>query len=345
MRLTEFASGGGCGCKLPPALLRELLTQAEVFAAPPPALLVGAEHADDAAVWRLNDGQALVASVDFFSPLVDDGYDFGRIAAANALSDIYAMGAKPQLALALAAMPAELPQEVVTAILAGGRAVCAQAGVVVAGGHSIRAKEPLYGLVAMGVAHPQRLLTNAGGRAGDVLLLGKPLGIGVLAAAARRGALTDEEAEVMVAQTTQLNSAGADLPQVDGVHALTDVTGFGLLGHLAEVCRAAKVGARVDFANLPLLAAAWAYAQDGVASGACARNWESVQPMLRAGAADGLADWQRTLLSDPQTSGGLLVACSAAAAPAVQEVFAAHGQAAVRVGELTAAAGIALAVE
>lgn len=341
MRLTEFASGGGCGCKLSPPLLHDLLQQANIFSPPPAQLLVGAAGADDAAVWQLNDAQALVASADFFSPLVDDGYEFGRIAAANALSDIYAMGAKPLLALALAAMPAQLPQEVMAAVMAGGQAMCAQAGAVVAGGHSINAKEPLYGLAVLGLVHPQHLLTNAGGCAGDVLLLGKPLGVGVLAAAARQGDLPAEEMAVLLRQTTQLNSAGAALPQVAGVHALTDVTGFGLLGHLAEVCRAAQVGARVEVARLPLLAAAQRYAQQGVASGACARNWQSVAAMVREEGVE-IAAWQRTLLTDPQTSGGLLVCCTAEAVAAVCEVFAAHGQEAVRVGELTRGQGIVL---
>lgn len=338
MRLTEFASGGGCGCKLPPSLLRELL-QTTMAGEAPADLLVGSRTADDAAVWRLSDTQAIVATTDFFSPIVDAPHDFGAIAAANALSDIYAMGATPLFALALAAMPAAtLPRETIAAILEGGRQQCARAGVVVAGGHSIDAKEPLYGLAVVGRAAPDRILTNAAARADDVLLLGKPLGIGVLSAALQRGRLAGEDYRAMLALTTQLNSAGSELAAVDGVHAMTDVTGFGLLGHLAEMCRAAALGAVVQFDALPLIDAAVAHAKDGIATGAAARNWQSVADMLEG--ADALADWQQNLLADPQTSGGLLVACQRASAAAVQEVFQRHGQQAARIGNMTAAAGI-----
>lgn len=347
MKLTDFASGGGCGCKLPPHLLRDLLQQADIFQPAPAALLVGAQNADDAAVWRLNDEQAIIATTDFFSPLVDDAHDFGRIAATNALSDVYAMGGTPLFALAITAMPAgALPADTIAQILAGGQAACRDAGVVIAGGHSIDAKEPLYGLAVVGQVHPDKLLTNAGARVGDQLLLGKPLGIGVLSAALRRGRLSAAEYDVMLAHTTQLNRAGSALAEAAGagIHALTDVTGFGLLGHLAELCRAAKVGAatanrgapvgaQLRFADLPLLPAAVAHAKNGISTGAAKRNWESVRDLL--GEVAPQEEWQRAFLTDPQTSGGLLVACDGAAVAAVREVFAAHGQEATLIGEIT----------
>lgn len=339
IRLTEFASGGGCGCKLSPALLRDLLRQANIMDNPPP-LLVGAQTADDAAVWRLSDEYAIIATTDFFSPVVDDAYDFGRIAAANAISDVYAMGGTPLLALALAAMPKDLlPPATIAAIFAGGRDQAQQAGVVIAGGHSIDAKEPLYGLAVIGSARPERIVTNTTARAGDVLLLGKPLGIGVLSAALRRRRLTAAEYQLMLEQTTQLNRAGSELGQLNGIHAMTDVTGFGLLGHLAEFCRAAALGARIDFNALPLLPPALRYAQAGIATGAAARNWQSVADVMDTVELTG---WQRNLLTDPQTSGGLLVACDSETVAAAQAAFRQYGQTAAIIGTMTNSKKIAI---
>src|SRR5512134_3680297 len=232
IRLTEFSHGGGCGCKIAPAVLSEILATApkgSIFS----ELLVGTETSDDAAVYKLNDTQALVATTDFFTPVVDDPYDFGRIAATNAISDVYAMGARPIMALALLGVPLEkLPVSVIRRVLEGGESVCAQAGIPVAGGHSIDTLEPIYGLGALGLVHPDRVKKNSSGKAGDVLILGKPLGVGILSAALKKGRLSDAGYAAMIESTTKLNTPGVALAEMPGVHALTDVTGFGLAGHL-----------------------------------------------------------------------------------------------------------------
>lgn len=305
-RLTSLAHGGGCGCKLSPAALRDILARMPA-AMSFPNLLVGVETGDDAAVWRLNDQQALVATTDFFMPVVDDPFEFGRIAATNALSDVYAMGGSPILALAIVGMPlGRIALESVQAILAGGAAVCADAGVPVAGGHSIDSVEPIYGLVALGLVHPDRVMRNAGARGGDALILTKGLGVGIFSAALKQGVLDDAGYRAMIASTTQLNTIGRDLPAIPGVHAVTDVTGFGLLGHALEICRGSGVSATLDLSALPLLPGAERLAQAGVQTGAAARNWASYGSEVDV--ADTLADWQRGLLCDPQTSGGLLIA-------------------------------------
>jgi selenide, water dikinase len=289
-----------------------------------PDLLVANESSDDAAVYRLNDRQALVATTDFFTPIVDDPYDFGRIAATNAISDVYAMGAKPFLALALLGVPlGKLPLDAVQRIVAGGHDICRQAGVPIAGGHSIDSPEPLYGLVALGLIDPARVKRNDRGRAGDALILGKGLGIGILSAALKKGELNDDAYRQMVESATQLNTPGIRLSEMDGVHALTDVTGFGLLGHLLEVCRGSKTAARLEFDRIPLLSAAKHLAEAGYATGASDRNWSSY------GAAVELPQrwpgWRSKLLTDPQTSGGLLVACDPSIAEAVLTVFREEG--------------------
>ena len=321
VKLTQFAHGGGCGCKIAPGLLREILARAPQGLVPP-ELLVGTETSDDAAVYRLNDQQALVATTDFFTPIVDDPYDFGRIAATNALSDIYAMGATPILALALVGMPiAKLAPEVIGRVLEGGAAVCREAGIPIAGGHSIDVLEPIYGLVALGLVHPQRVLRNAAARDGDVLVLGKPLGVGVLSAALKKGVLDAEGYAEMLRHTTQLNRVGVALAQIDGVHAMTDVTGFGLAGHLLEICRGSQLSAHIDLESLPLIASAVAWAKDGVATGASGRNWAAYGAEVHW--PETAPEWQRTLLTDPQTSGGLLVSCAPGAVDAVLRAF--HG--------------------
>ncbi len=301
-----------------------------------PDLLVGRESSDDAAVYRLNDSQALVATTDFFMPIVDDPYDFGRIAATNAISDVYAMGGTPILALALVAMPvAKIGAHAVQRILAGGEAVCAAAGIPVAGGHSIDSLEPIYGLVALGLVHPDRVKRNDRAQPGDVLILGKGLGVGILSAALKKQVLSDDGYAQMIASTTQLNAVGAGLAAMDDVHALTDVTGFGLLGHALEIARGSRLNVRLDWAQVPLLSEALPHARAGVATGASGRNWASYGQNVELPA--GFADWQRNLLTDPQTSGGLLVACSPQAAPALVATMraAGFGQTAV-VGELLA---------
>lgn len=305
VRLTALAHGGGCGCKLAPAALREILAGMPAAAAFPD-LLVGTESSDDAAVWRLNDTQALVATTDFFMPVVDDPFDFGRVAATNALSDVYAMGGKPILALAIVGMPIDkLPAETIGRILAGGASVCAAAGAPVAGGHSIDSVEPIYGLVALGLVHPDKVLTNRGGQPGDVLILTKGLGVGVLSAAFKQGRLDPAGYEALIASTTQLNTLGAALPDTPGVHAVTDVTGFGLLGHGLEMAKGAGLAVELDSAAPVLLPGVEALLRDGVRTGASGRNWSSYGDDVDLGA---LPDWRRDLLTDPQTSGGLLIA-------------------------------------
>lgn len=333
IRLTEFSHGGGCGCKIAPSVLNDILAQLpKPFANP--ALLVGTESSDDAAVYRLNDTQAIIATTDFFMPIVDDAFDFGRIAATNALSDIYAMGGKPLFALAIVGMPiGKLPIETIQQILAGGESVCRAAGIPVAGGHSIDAPEPIYGLVGVGVAHPDQVKRNDTARSGDVLVLGKPLGIGIMSAALKKGKLDADGYAQMVASTTRLNTAGADFAAMSDVHAMTDVTGFGLLGHLLEICRGSSLSAKLDFDRLPILPAARALAQAGFAPGAADRNWASYGESV--GLPANLPAWQKNMLCDPQTSGGLLVACSRDALDQVLAIFKAHGfDSAQPIGEL-----------
>ncbi|WP_323120505.1 selenide, water dikinase SelD [Burkholderia alba] len=333
-RLTSLSHGGGCGCKIAPGVLSELLkrnTPPALF----PDLLVGTETSDDAAVYRLNDEQAIVATTDFFMPIVDDPFDFGRIAATNALSDVYAMGGKPILALALVGMPINvLPHETIAAILRGGEAVCAEAGIPVAGGHSIDSVEPIYGLAALGIVHPRRVKRNAAARAGDVLVLGKPLGIGVLSAALKKERLDADGYAQMIATATQLNRPGAALAGLPGVHALTDVTGFGLLGHALELARGARLTARLRYADLPWLAGVEQFVDAGVFTGASVRNWASYGADVQLAA--GLPGVARTLLTDPQTSGGLLVACAPDTVDDVLACFRADGFArAAVIGEMT----------
>ncbi|HEL4245009.1 selenide, water dikinase SelD [Stenotrophomonas maltophilia] len=336
-RLTSLAHGGGCGCKIAPGVLTELLRG--VPALPAPAeLLVGRETSDDAAVYRLDDRQAIVATTDFFMPIVDDPFDFGRIAATNALSDLYAMGARPLFALAIVGMPINsLPQDTIRGILQGGERACADAGIVVAGGHSIDSVEPIYGLAAIGVLDPQRLKRNADARAGDVLVLGKPLGVGVYSSALKKEVLDAEGYRQMIESTTRLNSVGVPLSALNGVHAMTDVTGFGLLGHLLEVCRASGVAAEVNSTQVPLLPQALDLLQRGCVTGASNRNWASYGAEVRF--AEGVAAHWQPLLTDPQTSGGLLVSCAPEAVAAVLACFhdTGFGQAAMvgRLGEGT----------
>jgi selenide, water dikinase len=322
-RLTSLAHGGGCGCKLAPSVLRDLLAGVPHFQAFPD-LLVGSDTADDAAVYRLTDDLALVATTDFFMPVVDDPYDFGRIAATNALSDVYAMGGTPVLALAILGMPlGKIAVADVQRILAGGAAVCAEAGIPVAGGHSIDSPEPIYGLVALGTVHPNRILRNSGAGDGDVLVLTKGLGIGIFSAALKQGQLSARNYEVMIDSTTQLNAVGRELSAIAGVHAVTDVTGFGLLGHALEMCRASGVQARMSAADVPILEGAVALAEAGIRTGAAARNWASYgdEVVLPAG----FADWCRGLLCDPQTSGGLLISVTSSEAAALLQTLRAAG--------------------
>ena len=286
--------------------------------------MVGTESCDDAAVYRLSETQALVATTDFFMPIVDDPYDFGRIAATNALSDVYAMGARPFMALALLGMPVgKVSVETIRRITEGGYAVCAAAGIPIAGGHSIDSPEPIYGLVALGLVHPDRVKRNDRAQGGDVLILGKGLGIGIMSAALKKGALREKAYAQMIESTTQLNTPGLELAEMPGVHALTDVTGFGLIGHVMEMCRGSRLAAEIRFADIPVLSAAVHLAQDGYVTGASDRNWSSCESEVEMPA--NAPAWHRKVLTDPQTSGGLLVACAPDAAEAVLGVFSRQG--------------------
>ncbi|MFL6707206.1 MAG: selenide, water dikinase SelD [Massilia sp.] len=317
IKLTSFSHGGGCGCKIAPGVLSEILKNSTGFPVPK-ELMVGIETADDAAVYKLNDEQALIATTDFFMPIVDDPFDFGRIAATNAISDVYAMGGTPIMALALVGMPVnQLPLETIGLVIKGGESICAEAGIPIAGGHTIDSVEPIYGLVVLGLVHPSKVKRNADARAGDVLILSKPLGVGVLSAALKKGMLGDDGYKAMIENTTKLNKPGTALANMAGVHALTDVTGFGLLGHLLELARGAKLSAQLDMAAIPLLPGVEQLAHDGFFTGASTRNWDAYGKDVDLAAS--VKPAQQALLTDPQTSGGLLVSC---AADTVDEVLA-----------------------
>ena len=306
----------------------------------PPALLVGIDTSDDAAVYLLNDQQALIATTDFFMPIVDDPFDFGRIAATNAISDVYAMGGAPVFALALVGMPVNvLSTDTIGQILAGGQSVCQAAGIPIAGGHSIDSVEPIYGLVVLGLAYPSRIKRNASAQAGDLLVLGKPLGVGILSAALKKEQLSAQGYAQMIASTTRLNTPGPELAALDGVHAMTDVTGFGLAGHALEIARGSGVDVHIDWARVPLLDGVRGLAEQGHVTGASGRNWQGYGADVQL-PASGFDAIDQALLSDPQTSGGLLVSCSPDALKDVMAVFVKHGfaQAAVvgSVSQLTA---------
>ncbi len=335
VRLTALAHGGGCGCKLAPAVLRELL-EGQFAASGFPQLLVGNGQADDAAVWQLDDGRCLVATTDFFMPIVDDPHDFGRIAATNAISDIYAMGARPLFALAVLGMPlGRIETATVRQILAGGAAACAAAGIPVAGGHSIDSAEPIYGLAVIGECDRQALRTNAGAQDGDALILTKPLGVGLYSAAYKQHGLDDAAYREFLASTTQLNAIGTRLGAEAAVHALTDVTGFGLLGHALEIARASGSRLAIDWPTVPLLTRAAALAQEGCVTGASGRNWASAADAVSL--PGHLPQWQRDVLTDPQTSGGLLVSVAAAEAARILDLIRGAGFAAAAiVGRVTA---------
>jgi len=332
--LTSLSHGGGCGCKIAPGVLSEILKGTTALPVPK-ELLVGIETADDAAVYKLNDEQALIATTDFFMPIVDDPFDFGRIAATNAISDVYAMGGRPILALALVGMPINvLSTATIGRVLEGGASVCRAAGIPIAGGHTIDSVEAIYGLVALGLVHPKRVKRNADARPGDVLILGKPLGVGVLSAALKKGELDAAGYARMIDTTTRLNTPGPELAAIEGVHALTDVTGFGLAGHALEIARGAKAEVLIDWASVPQLPGVRSMASAGFVTGASGRNWAGYGHDVRL--PSGFAAEDQALLTDPQTSGGLLVSCAPEAADAVLACFhdAGFGQAAV-VGRLS----------
>ena len=323
VRLTQFSHGGGCGCKIAPGVLEKILAKTAPGLVPK-QLLVGIETADDAAVYQINDTQAIVATTDFFMPIVDDPFDFGAIAATNAISDVYAMGGHPLFALALVGMPVDkLPMETIRRILEGGESVCARAGIPIAGGHTIDSVEPIYGLVAIGLVDPRNLKRNAGAVAGDKLVLGKPLGVGIFSAALKTGRLGKEGYAAMIESTTKLNTPGPKLGLLPGVHALTDVTGFGLLGHLLEICKGSGVAAHLDWDKLPVLPGALELAREGFTTGASKRNFAGYGD--RISLSPSIDEAGKALLTDPQTSGGLLVSCAADSVDEVLAIFAADG--------------------
>lgn len=339
IRLTSLAHGGGCGCKIAPGVLSDIL-KASPIRNLPAALLAGSENNEDAAVYLLNPSQAIIATTDFFTPIVDNPYDFGRIAATNAISDIYAMGGQPIFALALLGMPINvLPVEVIQQITSGGEAVCAEAGIPIAGGHSIDTVEPIYGLVVLGVVHPDKLKRNSGARVGDSLILGKPLGVGVLSAALKQQKLDEAGYEAMIRYTTKLNTPGVALADMPGVHALTDVTGFGLAGHLLEMCRGAKVQGQLNWKDIPVIDQAIEFSRQNVFTGASTRNWAGYGAEVQLDTS--IEEWQKNLLTDPQTSGGLLLACDPASEQAVLELFKQHGfEDARKIGQVVSGTGV-----
>jgi selenide,water dikinase len=332
-RLTSLSHGGGCGCKIAPGVLSEILKGTAAMPIPK-ELLVGIETADDAAVYQLNDEQALIATTDFFMPIVDDPFDFGRIAATNAISDVYAMGGRPIMALALVGMPINvLSTQTIGRVLEGGASVCRAAGIPIAGGHTIDSVEAIYGLVALGLVHPKLVKRNADAKPGDLLVLGKPLGVGVMSAALKKEQLGTEGYAQMLATTTKLNTPGPDLAALPDVHALTDVTGFGLAGHALELARGAGCTAELDWPAVPLLAGVRDLATRGFITGASGRNWAGYGHDVALPA--GFAAEDRALLTDPQTSGGLLVSCAPSALDQVLATFRQHGfEAAAVVGRV-----------
>ena len=343
-RLTSLSHGGGCGCKIAPAVLAEILK--DTLQMPiPKELMVGIATADDAAVYKLNDQQALIATTDFFMPIVDDPYEFGRIAATNAISDVYAMGGTPIMALALVGMPINvLSTATIGKILEGGASVCRAASIPIAGGHTIDSVEPIYGLVVLGLVHPDRVKRNDGARVGDVVILGKPLGVGILSAALKKEALDATGYASMIANATKLNTPGPALAALTGVHALTDVTGFGLAGHALEIARGADLTMHIDWTDVPLLPNVSALIQAGMVTGASGRNWDGYGSEIKLAA--NLDPICQTLLSDPQTSGGLLVCCAPEAVAEVMAIFEQHGfeQAAV-IGRMAEAQDVRLKVD
>lgn len=322
-RLTSLSHGGGCGCKIAPGVLTGLLRGTKMLPVPD-ELLVGIETSDDAAVYKLNDRQALVATTDFFMPIVDDPQHFGQIAATNAISDVYAMGATPIMALSLVGMPINtLSEDTISRILEGGAMACRDAGIPIAGGHTIDSVEAIYGLVALGIIDPDHVKRNAGARPGDLLILGKPLGVGIMSAALKKGALNEAGYARMIGATTRLNSAGPDLARLEPVHAMTDVTGFGLAGHMLEMARGSGCDLVLDWSAVPLLDGVRDLAGAGYVTGASGRNWASYGADVRLGEVVGEVD--RAILTDPQTSGGLLVAVAPEAAGEALAIFAEHG--------------------
>ncbi len=322
IKLTQYSHGAGCGCKISPKNL-EIILKSSLFNIPDPKLLVGYESRDDAAVYDIGHDQAVISTTDFFMPIVDDAFDFGRIAATNAISDIYAMGGTPIMAIAILGWPVnKLPLEVAHQVIEGGRAVCQAAGIPLAGGHSIDSPEPIFGLAVSGIIHKHKIKRNDTALCGDILFLTKPLGVGILSTAQKKGLLKAEDEKIMIETMCTLNKVGEELARVEGVHAMTDVTGFGLLGHLLEMARGSNFSARIDFHQLALLPNVQYYLDAGAFPGGTTRNWDSygldVEIDMDKVTMEASMTYEhaRLVLADPQTSGGLLISVD----PAVQQI-------------------------
>ena len=324
VRLTQFSRGAGCGCKIAPKVLDEIL-KTNIAMPADSKLLVGNSSKDDAAVYDLGNGMALISTTDFFMPIVDDAFDFGRIASANAISDVYAMGGKPLLAVAILGWPVEkLPVELAQKVLDGSRKICEEAGIPLAGGHSIDSAEPIFGLAVTGLVDIKNLKKNNTAKAGDVLFLTKPLGVGVLSTAQKRGLIKDEHVRVMISQMTQLNKVGEALGKMEGVTAMTDVTGFGLLGHLIEMAEGCNCAAEINYATLPVAEGVREYLTQRIVPDATYRNWNSYS--TKTGFEKGVNVMEAfNLLPDPQTNGGLLIAVDAGSVDAVKILLKENG--------------------
>jgi selenide,water dikinase len=323
IKLTEFSHGGGCGCKIAPNILEDIL-KSQLAIPDDNKLLVGNHSKDDAAVYDLDNGLALISTTDFFMPIVDDAFDFGRIASANAISDVYAMGGKPILALAILGWPVNsLPADLAKKVIEGSRSICAEAGISLAGGHSIDTKEPMFGLAVNGLVNIGHLKTNNSARKGDLLFITKPIGVGILATAQKRKLLTQQHSEILVKQLTQLNKIGEELGKIEGVHAMTDITGFGIMGHLIEMIEGSKLGARLYYDRIPQVEGVAEYLAQKVVPDSTNRNWNSYSNKVRFEAGVNITE-ALTTLPDPQTNGGLLISVSPASAEQVIELFQSH---------------------
>lgn len=329
IKLTQYSHGAGCGCKISPAVLDKIL-HSSTFSKPDARLLVGNDKRDDAAVLDLGNGTALISTTDFFMPIVDDAYDFGRIASANAISDVYAMGGKPVLAIAILGWPVDkLPPESAQKVLEGARAICAETGITLAGGHSIDCPEPVFGLAVNGMVDVSNLKQNSTAKEGCRLYLSKPLGVGILSTAQKRGVLKPEDAAIALKSMTTLNKLGADFGAMPGVKAMTDVTGFGLLGHLSEMCEGSGLAAVIEFDKVPVIKSLPAYLAQKCFPGGTQRNWASYGHKISS-----ITDEQRYILADPQTSGGLLVAVTDEAAPGFENFMREKGMPLTAIGHL-----------
>lgn len=312
-RLTEWSEGSGCGCKIAPAILDQILSASGSFFQSDPKLLVGNSHKDDAAVYQVSEDLAVINTVDFFTPIVDDPFDFGRISAANAISDVYAMGGKPIFANAILSWPVEkIAPELAAKVLEGAKSICKQAGIELAGGHSIAAKDPIFGLSVNGIIHPRKIKTNQGAKSGDLIFLTKPIGIGVLATALKRQKIQEKDYWSLLDTACRLNTIGSVLGNHEEVHAMTDVTGFGLLGHLIEMAEGAGLSAQLEIGKIPLIEGIQEYINQFIFPDNTYRNWNAFNSKT-----SGVKGMDLVKLCDPQTSGGLLISV----APENQEWF------------------------